>query len=365
MPALRISYHDADRLALIAGPVRAAFDRLTARLPGCPVFFRSGWLNGPHVDLAIASDDAIDLAAEQALIAAWLAEHPSTTRIDPAEYERSSRQLGALEGVAGPYGPLRPNNQVSIEPYRAPRLVDGHDVLGPTYARFLGAAAPILFDLAEVKRAEPPAASLALTAMLAIAADHFGEGGIRNGYLSLQAHADFFFGNYDSTGQMRARFDALERRSRPALDRIAAGAPESAFPPARREAMAALFARWRAVLAAALADIDAVIARDSSWFFYNPAAFPDGAGDDKYAALYAEAGIAPRKIEKGATLERMADALDTDFFQSPLFQRFRILINMYYSTLPALGVSPAERFCMCHLVAQAALRLPAVAEAAA
>jgi hypothetical protein len=355
MPAIRISYHSKDRLPLITGPVRQAFDALKASDPDLPLFFRSGWLQGPHLDLCLVGDSPVDLAPPLATIRSWLDAHPSTAVLDPGEYARTSRQLGALEGIKGPFLPLRPDNRVTVEDYRPPRLVDGHEVLQRSYRGFFSASAPALFEVAALKARDPAAATLVLTAMLALAADQLEPEGLARGYISLQAHADFFFANYDSSGRIRAHFERMEESWRSPIDLAVKGRPDLAVGGDLAPNVARIMSGWSEVLAWTKADIQRVIAEDDSWFYYNPGAFPD-APDPEHMEAFAAAGLGSREIGRGATLERIAGGVDVEFFQSPEFQTCRIILNMYYSLLPGISVSPAERFGMCFLVAESVKR---------
>lgn len=351
MHCIRISYHAKDRLPLITGPVRQCYEAVRASHPAAQISMRSGWFRGPHLDLCIASEAPVDCASELALMQAWIDENPSTELLIEAEYDALSRKLGALEGVSGPFTPLRPNNAVAIEEYRPPRLVDGHEVLYPVYERFFSAAAPLLFDLAEMKRTNPAASTLVLVGMLAHAADQLEPHGIERGQISLLAHADFFFANYDSSGRIRTHFDAMAERWSEALDLAVERRPEEAVGAEQSAAAARIMEGWRGVIADTKAEIEEVIRVDSSWFYYNPAAFEEELGDTHQAA-FDDAGLSTDKIRRGATLDSMADTIDTEFFTSEAFQSFRVLLNLYYSLLPTLSISPTERFGMCHMVAE-------------
>jgi hypothetical protein len=217
------------------------------------------------------------------------------------------------------------------------------------YERFFSASAPLLFELATMKRRSASAATLVLIAMLAHAADQLEPDGIERGQISLRAHADFFFANFDRAGRIRAHFDALAERWSEALDRAVALRPDEAVDPGQAASAKAIVDGWRRVVADTKADIREVISVDSSWFYYNPAAFSDELGDTHRAA-FEQAGISTDRIRRGATLDGMADTIDSAFFTSEAFQSFRVLLNLAYSLLPTLSYSPAERFGMCHMI---------------
>lgn len=355
MRAIRINYHQRNRLPLVTGPVTEAFAALKEGKPDRSVFFRSGWLYGPHIDLCILDEQIEEkvIEAQLARIRDWIDANPSTENVSEAEYLATAKKLGSLEGVPGPYLPLRPDNTVELSRYRAPRLVDDHDVLQPAFVEFFSITAPSLLKIAQIKQRESGVATMLLVAMLARAADQFEPYGIARGYISLRAHADFFFANYDRNGASRARFDALAARWRSALVDAIGPAVELGRAEGLNDICAELLAGWSHILVMAKAAVRRAAETDRRWFDYSPDKFPEQQ-DPALIEQFRAAGLTGT-IKKGATLEAVLEKLkaqgETDFFASEQFQTFRIILNMFYSLLPAVGVSPAERFGLCHMVA--------------
>jgi len=347
MPVIRISYYDKNRTALLSGPVRQAVESLRDLHPDDFVFLRSGWLQGPHLDICVLPDRGQDLSRHMDLIQAWIDQHPSQIRLEDEVYDRQSRRLGALEGVDGPYLPLRPDNGAEIADYRQPRLVDGHYALQDAYVHFFHAAAPVVLMLADLRDGNELAFTVALLAMLSATTQRLRSDSGKKGFVSLQAHADFFFANYDADGKARAQFDAI-RMSHHALFQAAVLDQNFAGLSGGTAATVAGIARaWDGVLDTTEADVKRRAEADSSWFYYTPAAFPD-ANEPKYRQAFADAGMADTTIKRGRTLETID--VDSAFFSSPEFQIFRIILNMFYSMLPSLSVSPMERFGLCYIV---------------
>ncbi|MEL7217766.1 MAG: hypothetical protein AAGK01_04960, partial [Pseudomonadota bacterium] len=250
------------------------------------------------------------------------------------------------------------DNTVEIAEYRAPRLVDGHEALQPTYVAFFNRVAPILLDLAELKQENKSATTLALAAMLAHTADQLEPHGIERGYMSLQAHADFFFANYDKTGAVRANFDRIAQSSQHLFTHVMDGRPGDAVEARFAPVVQQIFVAWKQVMADTKDDIVSAIEKDDSWFYYNPGAFRGNVAEEQHRDAFAQAGVEERAIEAGETLDTIFDngTMDHEFFSSREFQTYRVLINAFYSILPVVSVSPAERFGMCHLVTLAHLR---------
>jgi hypothetical protein len=357
MPTIRIEYYEKNRLPLIIGPVRQSVEQIRALHPEALIFIRTGWLHGPHLELCVTSEAEMDISPQLELIRNWIKEHPSTTQLKADEYEMLSRKVGVLEGIPGPYLPLRPDNTVELVDYRQPRLVDGHEVLQGSYIRFFDRSTPVLFRLAALKSSDVSLATLVQVAMLARAAGQFEPEGLARGYLSLQAHADFFFANFDRSGHLRRQYERLAETWSEQLELAVLGRPQLAAGNSEAGAQAtAIMTIWEEVLADAKAEIQRVIRIDKSWFDYNPTAFPDEMGEE-YKEEWASSGLQMRKVEKGETLNGMLGAIDPAFFRSENFQTFRVILNLYYSFLRTLNVSPAERFCLCYLVATTFCRI--------
>jgi hypothetical protein len=45
---------------------------------------------------------------------------------------------------------------------------------------------------------------------------------------------------------------------------------------------------------------------------------------------------------------------------SPEFMAYRMSVNFFYLLLPILGVSPVQKFCLCHLIANSVERVSGV-----
>ena len=352
MPTIRIDYHEKDRLPLFSGPVQESVHQIRAACPSTLIYIRTGWLFGPHVEICVLGETEPDCTPQVHLIREWLQLHPSLCRLSEAKYEKLSRRAGLLEGIDGPYGPLRSNNMVEVVPYRHPRLVNGHESLQDAYVRFFDRTVPVLFRILSLKASDVSLANLTLIAMLARTADQYEPEGLARGYISLQAHADFFFANFDHSGQFRKRNDAMVQAWREPLEKALRGVPQHAT--VNRALVAQVrevMQLWKQVLVFAKAEVKQVIRVDKSWFDYNPSVFPDELPDDPAKIkLFEDASIAVSRIEKGKTLDELMKNMDPAFFRSENFQTFRVMLNMFYSFLRTLSVSPAERFAFCYAV---------------
>ncbi|MHB8462041.1 MAG: hypothetical protein ACYDA1_05300, partial [Vulcanimicrobiaceae bacterium] len=186
MPVIRTSYYAKDRLPLITGPVRRCYEQLREEDPDAALFLRSGWLRGSHLDICVfpSQSAAVDFEPHARQIQEWVDTHPSTATIVPEEYLSLSKKLGALEGVPGPFTPLRDDNVVEVEAYTPPRLVDGHEVLQDAYVDFFNRSAPLIFELAALRQQNQGVSSMVLIGMLAQAADQLKPEGISRGYIS-------------------------------------------------------------------------------------------------------------------------------------------------------------------------------------
>ncbi|MBV7260301.1 lantibiotic dehydratase C-terminal domain-containing protein [Erythrobacter crassostreae] len=360
MTAIRIDYHDPERLGLIAGPLKESFDALREQNRDAAIFLRSGWKHGPHLSLCVIGDTINDdaIARECEKLREWVDTNPSDVRLTEDAYLANARKLGTLEGIEGPYLPLNPDNTVQVVEHSPPRLVDGHDVLQPLYLRYLSDTAPLLFEISSLKQNNNNLASLLLMAMLAKSASHYRPYGIERGFISLRAHADFFFANFDQSGKIKQRFDTLATGTASLLDDAIGNAQEIGKAEGKQDTVQSVLRRWSEILEETRVSIDAAADADDGWYSYTPMSFPEEQ-EEALAGQFQDAGI-DATVSKGDTLTKVheahAEGLDTSFFSSREFQTFRIIVNMFYSILPPLGISPVERFGMCHLVASAVER---------
>ena len=354
---VRVAYFATDRRALIDGPVAAAVD--IARRHGADrVFVAPHWKFGPHVDLNIHADAeafAVTLfPAIEALLAAWLADHPSTTVLDPADYARRSRDIGVFELDRGPYLPLLRDNSVTQVPY-APSATLVHPALAASREAVLSDSLDLVLALYRLKATDPDAVFLALHAMLAVVAGTWVDG-MAKGVMSLRSHADYFFAAHDTAGGLRAHFDAIDAKRRNDIDAVTAAIGADMAPATLGPDLAALVTAWRGIVADADARNRALVATHLA----------ELVGQSVHMDLaVAMAGEAPSPVRDAVVGRRNSD-LGEQFLntaeglavqRSPAFIAYRTNVNFFYALLPILEIAPMQKFLLCHLTANSVSRV--------
>ncbi|SDD84450.1 lantibiotic dehydratase [Aquimonas voraii] len=350
---LRVAWFEDDRRALVAGPMRQLSEQLRAKGLDRQML-QVHWKYGPHVDLLVECSasqlhgEVLPLA--RSILLPWLQAHPSATVLDRAAYLQLSRKAGMSELEPGPYLPLLVNNTLGLavyQPSRALRL--------PAFVRarenFLSATLPLTFELLEARNRDADACLLALAAMMGLLGETYGAGGLALGYVSFRSHAEYFFAAHDAKGALRQRFDALDARLGAQIDaclRAVLAADWQALP--LDPAVRALMPRWAAACAESGRELQAIVDANHEALL----------GDATFDRLVEE--IAPNADPEYAERMRSREmsAMGRRFYEeaegrrvqeSPEFMAYRANVNLFYLLLPMLGLSPMQKFCLCHLVA--------------
>ena len=361
--AVRIAYFDDDKRALLLGPVRDGVELLRGHFGIADVMLQPHWKHGSHVDMVFRCPEARlheqVLPALRAILEPWLAAHPSLIELDPVAYEALSRQIGLTELEPGPYLPLLPNNSVTLAPPLQSRALPLAELV-QSKERFLCDSLPATLDLLALKTSDADSFFLTLAAMLGMAATTYDAGGFDRGYVSFRSHAEFCFAAYDRDQRLRQRFDALDQRLAARLDGVLACVREG------RSEDLPLAAEWRAVLAQWQRTLQTTAERHRNIV------------RDNYDALLADQTLSrlARDVQQGLPAGSSRQRIETTTpsqlsvqFQlseglkvqnSPEFIAYRNTVNFFYFLLPLLGVSPSQKFCLCHLVANSAERLSGI-----
>jgi hypothetical protein len=178
---------------------------------GMSVHVERHWLYGPHLRLRIDGPDAqahADAAAER--LRQYLIDRPSVHRVDAGALLADAEAAGHAELVPPPYGPLRPDNTVRVEPNddsRTRALL--HDDGVEARTRLLRLGVPALRATVDFLGAHgdsgPARLQVALAAMTAHAAA-LPTVGVTGGYHSYISHLEDFLVNNDPDGRLAETF---------------------------------------------------------------------------------------------------------------------------------------------------------------
>jgi len=328
-----ISYHDErgfDDLVLDA--VRPLFDEHAGDRAIGGVYYLRHWRRGPHLRLNVSTTAG---HLRQAVLPAvhrhagrFLQAHPSGATLDLATLAPEFLRLARAEQDDGPLWPIRPDNSVVVEPYDSRAAVLGGDAADRFVAAFHVAATPPAFAATARIREDGRRLSTALE-LMAATAHAFSGGGLRIGYVSFRAHADIYLARHPAGADVRAAWDRLYGRSGGALREQVRQVVSA---PAAGDAGA----RWTVALRSVLDDGFALV--DAGVMLVNrEQADPEPRGEP---TTFLRALLANREFR-----DRMKP--------SRPFRRYRLVLNLLYLHLTKLGIRPAERALLGHLLANA------------
>lgn len=331
---VRISYFDSDKSALLLGALEPLTRALAQRPDVEATWIRPHWRFGPHVDLHVQCpaevfNDTVLPQARQAL-EAWLANHPSATVLDPQQYERQSVMLGKAEKVPGPYLPLSPNNTVWTDSV-IPAPMMGLQELGALRDAFLARTLPLVFELLRLRHSDQQRFFLTVAQMMVCVTEMATPGGTRIGHLSFRAHAEAFVSTYENT---RAEFDRFSRSLAAPLKEALVPLLDEFASADRLPSRDPLLSAFCAVLADFLPLVRGVIA-------------------EQYDGMQLKVGKETAENAGNPIFEAMRSDRVGAFIKEPGYVAYRVLINFFYLLIPILSVTPAQRFCLCHIVADA------------
>jgi hypothetical protein len=322
--SIEINYHEQDYRALILDglvPVLADLNRCAG---ANRAFLYPYWRGGPHINLVVEATRAQFATSlyprAAATIRDWIDRNPSPARLDPREYRRLSRKMADSERDSRRPLPLRANNSVRPARYVRPAPM-GSAKLAQVRDRFL--AETVELQLA-ARRASQDGLRQRLEAILPV---FLAIAAVRPGPdfafwpLSFVAHGKVFLANHPRQAEP---FEQVYRRFRdhaaPAIAKAIQGpAPD------------VIVSDWHAALRTMDRRIAAIVAAEFEEL-------------DRRIWSGAEEASAQRDNPLGI------DSSDFVAFRNEAHLSWRLLQNFVYLTMPVMGVSAAERACLCYVI---------------
>ncbi|MBY8883681.1 hypothetical protein K7472_02320 [Streptomyces sp. PTM05] len=320
-------YSDDPRLllGLLADTIREQ------RHEGAPlVHVRRGWLHGTHLVVTVRPLARVPLsldgfAATAGSVASQLAAAPPSER----DYLARAEELARWDGTAGPYLPLRPQGFTTVAPALLPErwsqeLLDARDQLAGRLTEPLLAAATLPADVLL-----PHAARV--VALCARAHPY----GIGIGTLPLRSHTEGIWSATGGTVDLRAAFTERYERDRE-LFTAAHSALDLADP---TDPETAVLHSWNEALHACWGTATALAA--------------SGSVDER------RLDVAPRlrpPLEGGVPSPFHGAARQSGLNDRQPYWHIanRLLLNVLYTALSSLGITPVQRYYLCFGVSSAA-----------
>ncbi|MCO6006965.1 hypothetical protein NE236_18420 [Actinoallomurus purpureus] len=330
-----IYYHEPDKTDLLLDAIRPLMYRLRDVAPAAHVLRH--WRRGPHLRLNIRADPhtwtrTIQPAIDHE-IGDYLATHPSTARLDERALLAQHKLLADLEQEHGPLTPWFPDNSIQYAPFDDRLHVLGDVEAVDLLTGFYTDSTPLLFQMLEhLRSGHDTVELLGLGLMLANSITAMPP--ITRSFISYRSHAEGFIAQCADADATRARFDTDYQAHRTQLiDRaraVIATLEDPAAPPVP-------FAREWANLIACYRDRATPLIAEGK--LIQPLVF-----DQNKAAEW------PSEFHRMMFGNR---AYHRAAFEDPEFSRYRLLINYTYLQINRLGLTPPQRFRLCHLAANA------------
>lgn len=334
--SVRVYYYDEDKTGLILGGVRPLFADVAGDVEAA--FYLRHWRQGPHLRLVFRTDAGRFrervVPAVRETVGGRLRERPSTSRLDPYRHIGAHRRLAEEESEPGPLLPWRPDNSIHVAEHDSRAHVlgrDGADLLAGFYAATTG----LSFRMTERCPDRRGRAAAAFDLMIATAHALSGME-LRRGFVSFRSHAESFLSGHRDGRALRSAWQEHYRRHASQLaarvGAVVTAVDEGADEPCFAAEWATELGRHRD-RAARLIELGGT---GMEW------AAPREPGPSPLA----EVSPFHRALEESPEWPELR--------ASAGFTLYRLMLNYTYLHLTRLGLTPAERYLLCHLAADAA-----------
>jgi len=317
------------------------------------VYVERHWLHGPHVRICVrAESSAIREEVERGVLPrlrAWLEQHPSTTVIEPERYMALSHTLGTRELVRPPYEPLWKDNTVFIGEHSAREdLLGNAKVVDATEAFYGNALRPVLAFLQAVGDNDGARLSHGMHLLTMMAAS-YPRGGLFPGHLSLRSHLEDYLFEQDRQGRLRAAFAQRYERVRPAVLE-ALGKLSADLSQGRYTGGEPLLQQWGAFFERSMAE--ALELARGRHIVEDPTPLMQAAAERVNAEAQKKWEFGDQRdysefhtVLRGFNfLEERVDVVE--------FSAYRWQLNLLYSVLTLLDISPLERWYINYVIAE-------------
>lgn len=338
--SIHVYYYDQNKDKLILDGIRPLFRALRGQVDAA--YYTRHWRHGPHLRLNVHTTadtlaDVVRPAAEE-IVGGFLARHPSTRQLDPVRELPAHRRLAELEQEEGALLPWHPDNSIVTAVYDARSALIGGPETAALVADFQATVTELAFRMTEELS---PQKRLARSFDLMIAvAQTMATRGITNGFISFRSHAEGFLCGFPEAAGLRPVWDrhyAVHRKSlaRRVSTIVAAVQDADAEVPFVQEWIAVLGPSWER--AQRLASADALL-------------LPIGLPIDFEAEVGAEDRVDLAEVSPFHQV-LLANPTWEQTQRSRSFLQYRMMLNLTYLLMTRLGITPVERFLLCHLVA--------------
>ncbi|MGY4970551.1 thiopeptide maturation pyridine synthase [Streptomyces nigrescens] len=356
--SFHVHYYDHDKSGLLLDAVRPFLQWIAPQVSGAHYLLH--WLRGSHVRINVNAEPesfaATVLPALDEVIKPYLAAHPSTAVIDAATLEAQHARLAQLEHEPGPVTPLYADNSVHEAGHDQRLQVLGSVQAADLLADFYDATTPLAFEMLDhAHRRGNPLAGLCFDTMIATAHALSGVG-LRRGFVSFRSHAEAFLSWWPEAEGLRQAWDRHYTAHAGKLAERVRHVMRAVESPTQPEGLVCRWVQEAAPFSQRGAELLAAgeLSMDPPW------AGRFSEDDELIAEMARKSAFHNHPRPAGEVVDQL------------WFDQYRLILNYTYLQLTRLGLSPVERFLLCHLaantvedlygVAATEVRLPAPGE---
>jgi len=338
-------YYYQDQDGLILDAVRPLF----ARFGECGVraYFERHWRQGPHLRLniqALAQEvSTVVLPAVEEIVGGYLRARPSVADLYPARLLPLHERLAELEAEPGPLWPWYPDNSIQQATYDGGLSVLGSHQAVELLADFYVDSTPLAFQMIERVRQRATSRLAGAFDLMVATAQALAPDGITRGFVSFRSHAEAFLTAWPEGQDLRPHWDRHYSQHADALvARVRAVVAELDGQAGSAGEAASVIDHWVRVMTP----------------------FPQRAQQLLAAGL--TLGLRPadgQEQDTGNWDDLAAQSpfhrtlIDTPYWaqmqHADWFLCYRLVLNYLYLHCTRLGLTPTERFLLCHLTANA------------
>ncbi|MEU3307662.1 hypothetical protein [Nocardiopsis sp. NPDC006832] len=352
--SIAVAHHAPTKRRFVAAVLMPAAERIRGADGIRHVHITRHWRFGPHVQIVASGESHADvtaaLHAELNTLTERIAGHRSEYQLDEDGYLAMSDQLGQAELVPPPYAPIWPDNSVRLlDPSLEPGLIEDPAARDLRDAFNEALLEPLEHIMAASEEHRAARIQGAATLMVLLAAT-YPDRGLYHGYLSYKSHLEDHLQDYDRDGSMRADFDARYGPARRAFENLVGSVVGKVSEPSRYQGEDPVLHRWSDALQG-FWERAMELARTGSIAPLLHEGYTERAKDlnDHLRRKYA-VGDDREYSEFHAALR---DQEYTDPLGGRWFASYRFMVNLLYTQLLVLDVSPAERLFLAHAISEA------------
>jgi hypothetical protein len=358
--SVHVSYHDSGgQDGLLLDAVRPLFTVL--RDHGVPAYFMRHWRLGPHLRLHFRTGctshtgdtgpetfTALVRPAVDDVVGGYLRAHPSTAALDPVALLPLHRRLAEAEGEPGALLPWYTDNTIHEAGHDSWPIPPGSQEAADLLAGFYLDTTEWVFRVLErVRRRDASRLGVAFDLMAATAHAMFPLG-IATSFVSFRSHAEGYLCSSPEGPSLRPRWDrayATQAGTLAARVRAVVTALDGDGEPEGEPAVG--IRDWLELLTPTAARAEGLLAAGLG-LGMRPSPGdpdPDDADPDGERARFISASPFHQALDSTRFWPQLRESI--------VFLRFRFAVNCLYLTLTRLGVTPVDRFRLCHWVANA------------